>query len=72
MTKDIVSDQHLLGHVLDIVEGLLDQLREEVDLLTKAYKQRAADLEAVEAALRSDISNENANILDAQTQIAGL
>jgi hypothetical protein len=24
MTKDLVSDQELLGHVLDIIEALLD------------------------------------------------
>jgi hypothetical protein len=72
MTKDIVSDNELLGHVLDIIEALLDQLRDEVDLLTRAYKQRAADLESAESSLRNDISDENANILDAQSQIAGL
>jgi hypothetical protein len=47
-------------------------LRDEVDLLTRAYKQRAADLESAESSLRNDISDENANILDAQSQIAGL
>jgi len=72
MTKDLVSDQELLGHVLDIVEALLDQLRDEVDLLTRAYKQRAADLESAESSLRDDIAEANANILDAQSQIAGL
>jgi len=72
MTKDIVSDQELLGHVLDIIEALLDQLRDEVDLLTRAYKQRAADLESAESSLRNDISDENSEILDAQSQIAGL
>ena len=56
MTAEIYADSHLVEVVLDLIDRLLEALREESELLTRTHNTRVADLAAVEERLDGAIS----------------